>query len=520
MPRTEFPEPDELTGDTVRKLRLETGLSVSDFNELCRFPQRNVISRIEKKNDFYTPGERKVIIRVLKEYWDNKSKLVDLQEHRKQDDKTRLKNGRPKGMSANERAERLTQALQEHEARISADDNNENDELDFVITESDEDVDTSFDLSSTNLVMSNIPIELGEPNGVTSVELRESDFAVTPLEKQTDEYTKLISNSEVQTWNRCRRKWWLQWYRQLTSNYHDYLSPLDIGNRVHRALAAYYVPDGQTPTDPRDALERAIVDDWTQIAAQFNGDETEQRFADLASQYNDAVALERAMIEGYVDWIAETGVDQNLVINATETALHADFDVDLGYVPKMREHDVRTVRVIGLIDARATRITDGARVFIDHKTVQNFAMRKKVLHLDTQMLHYHLLEYLNTQDGDNRCDGALYNMLRKVKRTRNANPPFFEREFVRHNQYEIDAYKTRLLGATHDILLAQDQLAAGVNHLEIVYPNPEESCSYSCPFFSICNMFDDNSRAEDAVAGLFHQENPLKRYDGFINNGE
>jgi|SRR5882757_500288 len=509
MARTEFPNtPEELTGEWVKNLRLDAGLTPAQLNDLCNFTTSTTITRIEKKNDFRSPGERKIIIKKLQELWDKRQG----RHNNDQSNSPTVLKGRQKGETGDERAARLDAALRANGVHISEDIDESNQ---FVHNSTN----NEFDLSNVEVTLSTDEIEenYAYPSDETIEEIKATfDSGIKELTSPRDGI-KLISNSEISTWQRCRRKWWLQWYRELTSNYRDYLSPLDTGNRVHRALAAYYVPDGQTPTDPRDALERAIVDDWTQIAAQTND---EQQLEELSVKFNDAVGLERAMIEGYIEWITDSGEDSNYKVIASETAITADLTVDMGYKPSIREHDMRPVKAIALLDARIVRVSDNVRLFMDHKTVQNFAMPRKTLHLNPQMLHYHLLEYLNTEQGQERCDGALYNMLRKVKRTRAANPPFFDRVPVTHNQYQIDAYKTRLLSATRDILTAQDQLDAGANPLTIAYPNPGENCSYDCPFFSICNLFDDGSRVDDAIVGLYHTENPLKRYDGFIENGE
>src|SRR6266542_6311808 len=75
----------------------------------------------------------------------------------------------------------------------------------------------------------------------------------------------LITNGQLKTVQRCPRKWWLSWYRRLALRSENLLDVRATGTRIHRALQAYYVPDGETPTDPRDALERALVQDWTEM---------------------------------------------------------------------------------------------------------------------------------------------------------------------------------------------------------------------------------------------------------------
>jgi hypothetical protein len=352
-----------------------------------------------------------------------------------------------------------------------------------------------------------------EPTLIPDVDDELPEFSITRGGIQfpaTDDGVKDLTNSEVGVWNRCKRKWWLGVYRQLTLKTRDYMGLAAVGGRVHRAFAAWYVPDGQERTDPREALERAIVEDWTAIVAQERQRpsyiDDDASLGDLSTRFHSAVSLERAMVEGYVEWIIERGDDAQLRITAPETEVNALIEGDVA-----DEHVVFRARA--LLDVRMTRVADGTRLFADHKTVGNFAQKRKTLHMNPQMLHYHLLEWLNTEEGGARCDGALYNMIRRVKRGPTAKPPFYERVEVHHNAYEIDAYRRRLLGAARDIMRTERELNAGADPMSVCYPNPTDACSFDCDFFAICHMFDDGSRVDDAITGLYQIQDPMARYD-------
>lgn len=319
-----------------------------------------------------------------------------------------------------------------------------------------------------------------------------------------------ISNSELQTFKRCRRKWWLGWYRELTLQSESYTGVRSTGTRVHRALAAWYVPEGEQRVDPRDALERVIVEDWTAIQRLATEREAnEERLAQFATEFSASCNLERAMIEGYIQWLEETGADSDLRIIASETPIVVDIQVP------MRDESVsRDVQLIGLLDTRAYRVTDGVRVFVDHKTVGSLTAPVLTLPQNEQMLHYHLLETLSDPNFEERCDGALYNMLRRVKRSAKAKPPFYDRIEVRHNPYELESYRRRLLATTREVLETIDALDRGQHHLDIVYPTPNGDCTWSCDFFAVCNMFDDGSAGIDDMLGALYKKNdPRDRYD-------
>lgn len=678
-----------------------------------------------------------------------------------------------------------------------------------------------------------------------SSEQRSETEPVRAVMTSTDDDRYGVSNSELQTWKRCRRKWWFSYYRRLALQTEVFVGARAVGDRIHRALAHWYVPDGTPRVDPRDALERVVVEDWTRIAtAARERNIDDEQLSVLAAEFAQSTNLERAMIEGYVQWLEETGADADLRITASETALEAPVTVIVDRVE-------REAKFIGKLDVRARRTTDDVRLFLDHKPqplsapimtptgwskmgelrvgnvicgahgepvsvthvfdrgvddvyevtlndgtsvhatadhpwiakdtvygswkivatsdlktnrhrLQSFtpytddvdvqlpiepytlgawiangkydghsicdgvretldatglpvyvALRREnntsplyevylpiearraldelnlrglrsperfipetyirdasygqrlallhglmdgdgclttyshssiyvttsqrlaydvaslvrslgawakiwrspnanrvgtratgydttqhaysvsirsefnpflhVHHVDRwyahreatrghrgttsidrivkkveyvgreevrcieidsseklyvtadyivshntvgdlkgpavtlpqneQMLHYMLLEWLNTPEGESRCDGALYNMLRRTKRTARAQPPFYDRVEVHHNPYELASYRQRALAATADVLRAIDRLNDGESHLTVTYPSPRSDCKWDCDFFAVCNLFDDGSAGvEDMVKMLYHEVDPRARY--------
>jgi hypothetical protein len=227
---------------------------------------------------------------------------------------------------------------------------------------------------------------------------------------------------------------------------------------------------------------------------------------ELRSKWSAEVDLARAIIDGYFDWAEENAVDSGLLITAPEETMVAD--------PQFP--DMSKVRLLAKLDVRATRTLDGARVFLDHKTVPDLTTPQKTLHLDEQMLHYHLIEFFDLKakglDTEMRTGGALYNMLRKVKRTGNAKPPFYGRVEVQHNRETLRSYWMRLKGTITDILELQANLDMGADPREVAYPNPTRDCTWKCEFFAVCPMFDDGSRVDDFIGTYMTEGNPLARY--------
>lgn len=307
-------------------------------------------------------------------------------------------------------------------------------------------------------------------------------------------YDRYVSNSELQTFKRCRRKWWLAWHRGLHLKRESPIGVRQIGDRLHRALKSHYVPAGPAdPTQLLDALEREILIDRN-LLDENTPEEVRKKFEGEAD-------LQRIMLEGYLEWLAETGADSELEVVSAETYLEAH----------LMDYGPTSVAIIGKIDVRVRRKIDGAILFIDHKSVADVKSPTLMLALDEQMLHYHLLEMKNAGDGEH-ADGALYNMLRRVKRTARAQPPFYSRIEVRHNKHELEAYERRLRGEITDILDVQNALSEGASHQQVVYPRPSRDCTWDCPFLPICPMFDDGSRVEDLIKTYYDEGDPLEYY--------
>lgn len=311
-----------------------------------------------------------------------------------------------------------------------------------------------------------------------------------------------ISHSELKDFQRCKRKWWLRHVRRLSPRLTGPAGPLQSGTRVHEALEAYYTPGSES--DPLTVLEGTIHGAMEQYHRQCEeaGLSPDQVVVD---KFKKDTETERAMVEGYLQWLADTGADSDLEVISAEQKVTVSGDVLGGEF-------VKPFDVVSKLDARVRQISTGKLLFVDHKTVQNFTQVLPLLRSDSQMLHYHLLEFYTHVD--EVCDGALYNMLRKVKRTGKANPPFYMREHIPHNADEIEAYRFRLLGIIANVFELESRLALmpDMGPKLFAYPNPTRDCTWDCEFFQVCTLFDDGSRVEDALRELFAEKDPLERY--------
>jgi hypothetical protein len=265
------------------------------------------------------------------------------------------------------------------------------------------------------------------------------------------------------------------------------------------------VADGEERLDARDALERFITDDIAAIL-KLNEDLEDEARAQLAKELNRDADLERAMIEGYLQWIGETGEDANLVVLGAEMYEEAA-------LPSLSGRGGVPVYIIAKMDARVRRVTDAVILFIDHKTVADFTQKILTLKMDEQMLWYDVIETLNAVPLGERSGGALFNMLRRVKRTMKAKPPFYMRLEVRHNRHEIESFYVRLYGVVQDILRLEQRLDAGGDSRQLAYPTPSPNCTWDCDYFTICPLFDDGSRVEAMIEQYYVAGNPLAYYE-------
>lgn len=349
-----------------------------------------------------------------------------------------------------------------------------------------------------------IPGGSGEPVADTPAEGNETAPPPAPVLVKVEDPpgTKRISNSEIQTFKRCKRKWWLGYYRRLEKIQPQYDGPRPHGTKMHLVLEQYYSPGPLclNQTAAMLTLNHLYKEDVDKISASVTY-ENESQVRETVANLQKELELSVIMLEGFFEWIAETGADADLeIVGAEETVEYplTGFDVP--------------VILMGKIDVRARRTRDGAILAVDHKNVGSIADKTKLLPMDEQPLTYMLLERLLAPEGQH-VTGSLISMLRKVKRTATAKPPFYARVEVPHNQTELRNFWARLHGEIRDIVKLQQELDAGADPLMVAYPTPDRSCSWGCDYFEFCSMLDDGSRVEDYIAHNYHETNPYARYD-------
>lgn len=310
-----------------------------------------------------------------------------------------------------------------------------------------------------------------------------------------------LTNSEMSCFRRCKRKWYLTYYRGLRPKANtEYGSPISIGNLVHDSLAHYY--------DPMIRLDPVLY-------AQSQVDEAKTENPGYEIEIDKEWKLVEAMLIGYLEWLEDTGSDSDLRLLGSETFVEVN-------VPEEKSGVEGGFSILSKLDAPVEQVSDGAKLALEHKTVASLDQPLQSLKIDTQLLTEHLVRFLDaidkgasSEEAYDQCHGILYNMLRKVKRTAAARPPFYGRETVPHNIHELRNHWLHVIAIAREIIHVQRQLPTVPHHL-IVPPSPGMDCKWSCPFFKICHMFDDNSRVEEAIEAMYDVDDPLKRYQGSV----
>lgn len=245
------------------------------------------------------------------------------------------------------------------------------------------------------------------------------------------------------------------------------------------------------------STDQELLDVWSDLIA-IDREIMAGGGRDLTDFDNEA-DLGRIMLEGYLQWVAEEGIDSDVDIVSSEQKLIA---------PMLQGR----VNLTAKVDQRVKRKSDNVRLFRDFKTAASFSDIEQTAHLNEQLLTYLLIEYLQ-KDEQERCDGGVFVMLRKVKRTANARPPFYDYVEVRHNVFTMRNFWSRINGELQDMINVRDALDAGVDHHVVAYPRPSRDCTWSCIFYPICPMMDDGSAVEQAILDQYVTGNPYSYYE-------
>jgi len=303
-----------------------------------------------------------------------------------------------------------------------------------------------------------------------------------------------ISNSEIQGFKSCKRHWYLANYLGLQRIEQNLVGPLPLGTRVHDSLEQYYT----TYDNPVDVYNRLMRKDNAIFRDSIQAEDPTK-----VRKFESEGELGRLMLEGYLEWLEETNADANIDIQYAEKVISLIIDEFGGRVILQAK-----------VDAEARRRSDNSLAIIDHKTAADLGPYYKYSHMSEQLMTYTLINKRNPPEDGAEVDGGVYNLLKKVKRTGTAKPPFYDRIDVRFNDETLNSFYIRLVGVLHDMMEVRDKLDEGADHRFVAYPKPQMDwhCGM-CPFFQVCPMLDDGSSAERYIEDHYTVVNPYERYN-------
>jgi hypothetical protein len=298
-----------------------------------------------------------------------------------------------------------------------------------------------------------------------------------------------VSHSELATWARCPRRWFLGTYLRWGNDPErgPVTGNAQLGNRIHLALEAQ---------EGYGIAAIAALDFIYKMAV------TEHPEAEEALEKERDMAF--AMMEGFLQWAAEEGYNAGYEVTATERETSV-------YLPFMDGKG--EFRLIAKLDALVRRLEDGATLFRDYKTVTSLSKANR-LPISSQMKTYSLIQALQARDNPElpRADGGQYVMLRRSKRTARAEGPFYATAEFSYNRDDLNGAWYRVRQLATEIRDARAALDAGAPHQAVARYVEADDCEWYCPFFRVCAMLDDGSRWEDALRGNYVQADPYARY--------
>ena len=286
----------------------------------------------------------------------------------------------------------------------------------------------------------------------------------------SDNYS--FSHSEMATYKDCKRKWYLQYYLKLRRKREPKALARDTGILVHAALHQFYISGGLDGEFSKDLmyqfLDNARDEDLLKV------EESDRK---TVREVHDTSKI---VIDGYIEWLHETGADIGYRFNHSEVELRAPGPVE-------------GTEIMGIIDLGGEHVQSGDLFVMDTKVTNSIDVMLKTLHMGEQGPMYAALAKINDPD-PNRGFRVVWNMLKRNKRTARAKPPFYQRCGLAMNMDQLRQFYLQLQGQMEEILRTEARLNDGESHIKVAYPTPSGDCVWKCPYFAVCGTMNDMKR--------------------------
>jgi hypothetical protein len=194
-------------------------------------------------------------------------------------------------------------------------------------------------------------------------------------------------------------------------------------------------------------------------------------------EWSDTASFALILLEGYVDWVEQTGADASLKVLGVE-----------------QEFTIPSCDVTGTMDLVGYDDLLQGVVVLDHKTVTSMGQRPP--QTDFQLLTYALGYWRETGD---RPVAVGHNLLKKVKRTGRAAPPFYDRHINHVSEEHLIKHERHLKAVKAEM---ESRQKFPVDH-PLNWPNPNRDCSWRCDYVAICSMVDEGADYESVLESAY-----------------
>lgn len=301
------------------------------------------------------------------------------------------------------------------------------------------------------------------------------------------------SYSSIQGFTSCPRSWYLRDLRRLSPATDRRSGPLWFGGRIHNALEAWC--DGTT-SSPVEAWHAICAHEFA-IAAE-NEAPTDQLTKDAT--------LGLVMLEGFMEWWPTRGEEQEYEQLAVEEEHHDILSLDVDDVPV-------DIRLNGKLDRLLRHRETGDVVVGDWKTTDKLAETAyNELAQSSQPRIYRAL--LAATRPDLPVTGIRYTMLRKVKRTAAAKPPFYFDLDLTLTAHDVEEHMRRVRTVVRQMLAVKHAVEEGVDHRDVATWNRSWKCT-TCPFKNPCELWQSTgaAAAEAMLEDNYVERDPFERYE-------
>lgn len=326
-----------------------------------------------------------------------------------------------------------------------------------------------------------------------------------------------VSHSDISSFKRCRRQWYWSSKHGLNLRPRKPSTALYLGKSIHKALEEHY--------DPASEINPlAVYNNWCEERRQEIEEENEGLFPEEEEELDEEEELGRDMLRHYLSWAEDE--DEHWFDEVIDTEI--EFELPIPTPKGNRSHGTVRGRFDGLVRDQAGRVwvkefKTASRIQTDHLQLDEQSVTycwaaQELYGEEVQGLIYTYLlkkrpgtpnttksgklsrrKIKSTYDhmrnaiiehhgGDDQVPWSYYSDLMQHYKEQDSNP-FFQRERIRKNQYEIEDIQKR-------IYQVYRQMRSASNDEDLIYPEPQKQICSWCRFKDPCLAKNDGSDYE------------------------